>query len=95
MTKKQIKHLDRPDTMFESLMMQMEKKKEKPVVPVQPRVYKQEFHNFVKKRKPKQIMLETRDEETGEIIKQLVDKVRRNKVTRLKKAIIAARNALK
>jgi len=36
-------------------------------------------------------MVETRDEETGEIIKQLVDKVRRHKVTRLKKTILAAR----
>ena len=33
-------------------------------------------------------MVETRDLETGEIIKQLVDKVRRHKVTRLKKTII-------
>lgn len=40
-------------------------------------------------------MLETRDEETGEIIKQLVDKVRRRKVTRLKKAILAARLMVK
>lgn len=36
-------------------------------------------------------MVETRDQETGEIVKQLVDKVRRHKVTRLKKAILAAR----
>lgn len=36
-------------------------------------------------------MVETRDEETGEIVKQLVDKVRRHKVTRLKKTILAAR----
>jgi hypothetical protein len=36
-------------------------------------------------------MVETRDEETGEIIKTLVDKVRRHKVTRLKKTILAAR----
>ena len=36
-------------------------------------------------------MVETRDQETGEIVKQLVDKVRRHKVTRLKKTILAAR----
>ncbi len=36
-------------------------------------------------------MVETRDEETGEIIKTLVDKVRRHKVTRLKKTILNAR----
>lgn len=36
-------------------------------------------------------MVETRDQETGEVVKQLVDKVRRHKVTRLKKAILAAR----
>ena len=36
-------------------------------------------------------MLETVDEETGEVIKTLVDKVRRHKQTRLKKAILASR----
>lgn len=36
-------------------------------------------------------MVETRDSETGEIVKQLVDKVRRHKITRLKKTILAAR----
>lgn len=40
-------------------------------------------------------MVETRDEETGEIIKQLVDKVRRHKITRLKKTILSARKSLK
>lgn len=40
-------------------------------------------------------MVETRDEETGEIIKTLVDKVRRHKVTRLKKTILAARKLQK
>lgn len=36
-------------------------------------------------------MLETRDEETGEIIKTLIDKVKRRKVTQLKKAILKSR----
>ncbi len=54
-----------------------------------------QFHNFVRKRKPKQIMVETKDWETGEIVKQLVDKVRRHKVTRLKKAILQSRKKLK
>jgi hypothetical protein len=36
-------------------------------------------------------MVETRDEDTGEIMKKLVDKVRRLKVTRLKKTILIAR----
>lgn len=40
-------------------------------------------------------MVETRDEETGEIIKTLVDKVRRHKVTRLKKTILNARKLYK
>lgn len=40
-------------------------------------------------------MVETRDEETGEVTKQLVDKVRRHKVTRLKKAILNARRSVK
>ncbi len=40
-------------------------------------------------------MVETRDEETGEVTKQLVDKVRRHKITRLKKAILNARRTVK
>lgn len=40
-------------------------------------------------------MVETRDWETGEIVKQLVDKVRKHKVTRLKKAILLSRKKLK
>lgn len=51
----------------------------------------QTFQGFVQRRKPKQIMVETKDWETGEIVKQLVDKVRRHKITRLKKTILAAR----
>ena len=40
-----------------------------------------------KKQKPKQIIVVHRDEETNELIKTFVDKKKRKKVTKLKKAI--------
>lgn len=48
--------------------------------------------NFKQKHKPKQIMLEYVDPETGELIKTLVDKVKKKKITPLKKAILRKRN---
>jgi len=42
----------------------------------------------VKKRKPRQIALIERDPETGEIIKRLVDKKKRVRISALKKAIL-------
>jgi hypothetical protein len=47
---------------------------------------------FKQKRKPKQIMVEYTDPETGELIKQLVDKVRKKKITPLKRAILKKRS---
>ena len=41
--------------------------------------------------KPKQIMLEYRDEETNELVHMLVDKARKIRVTPLKKAILLKR----
>jgi len=47
---------------------------------------------FKQKHKPKQIMVEYTDPETGELIKQLVDKVRKKKITPLKRAILKKRS---
>jgi hypothetical protein len=48
-----------------------------------------------KKQKPKQIIVVHRDEETNELIKTFVDKKKRKKVTKLKKAIQLKRMALR
>lgn len=48
-----------------------------------------------KKQKPQQIMLITRDEETNEIVKTLIDKKKRKKVTALKKLIWESRRLRK
>lgn len=46
---------------------------------------------FKQRHKPRQIMVEYTDPETGETIKQLVDKVRKKKITPLKRAIMKKR----
>lgn len=48
-----------------------------------------------KKQKPSQIMLITRDEVTNEIVKTLIDKKKRKKVTALKKLIWESRRLRK
>lgn len=85
--------MNKYDIMSDALIINYEDnvKKAKPVQPVirEPKV---DPFGFKQKHKPKQIMVEYTDPETGELIKQLVDKVRKKKITPLKRAILKKRN---
>lgn len=56
----------------------------KPVVKAQAGI---PFDDFKRKQKPNQIIVVHRDEETNELIKTFVDKVRRKKLTKIKRAV--------
>ena len=90
LTKKQIEHMNKYDIMTDALIINYDdnSKKEKHV----PVVREPKVEHFKQKHKPKQIMVEYTDPETGELIKQLVDKVRKKKVTPLKRAILKKRS---
>ena len=52
------------------------------------------FQGWKKKQKSKQIALEYRDEETNELVRMLIDKARKVRVTPLKKAILQKRQRM-
>ena len=84
LTKKQMLRMGKESTLAESIQVQIEGPKKKQWINEPVKIFKEPTET--KKSKPKQIIVVTRDE-NNEIVKTIVDKKKRKRLTALKRAI--------
>ena len=96
LTKNQIARMDKPTILADQLFASLDTKPKGLAKLSETKQDAQALIDSKKKvkQKPKQIMMEYKDPVTGEIVRQLVDKVKRPKITALRKAISESRKSL-